>query len=179
MFSVDYRLAPENPFPLPHNDCYKALEWVLENASLYKVDTGRIGLWGCSAGGNLAAGVALRDSVEHEKSRIRHVNLVAPVTCHPDQYPSNLLTAGGSMEKFCPKGESKDFRVELRKLWGKHPSVVITQIPCSHIQTCTPTAKSTVHMPQCTTLICDQIMLQYIQPWRDAMHSVTKALTMR
>jgi acetyl esterase/lipase len=57
--SVEYRLAPETPFPGPLEDCYAGLKWVHEHASELGIDATHIGLCGASAGGGLAAALAL------------------------------------------------------------------------------------------------------------------------
>jgi acetyl esterase/lipase len=64
--SVEYRLAPETAYPGPLEDCYAGLRWVHANAAALGIDPGRIGIGGSSAGGGLAAALALlaRDRAE-------------------------------------------------------------------------------------------------------------------
>jgi acetyl esterase/lipase len=59
LLSVHYRIAPEHPYPTPVEDCYTALVWLAEHATHLDIDPERIAVMGGSAGGGLAAGVAL------------------------------------------------------------------------------------------------------------------------
>jgi acetyl esterase/lipase len=59
LVTVEYRLAPEHPDPAPVQDCYTGLRWLFDHASELGVDAERIVIAGSSAGGGLAAGVAL------------------------------------------------------------------------------------------------------------------------
>jgi acetyl esterase/lipase len=58
-FSVEYRLAPDHPYPVPLEDCYTGLQWVHDHAAELGVDPARLGIAGLSAGGGLAAALAL------------------------------------------------------------------------------------------------------------------------
>lgn len=66
--SVEYRLAPESPYPAPLEDCYAGLAWVFANADKLGIDPKRVGIHGISAGGGLAAALALmvRDRGEYQ-----------------------------------------------------------------------------------------------------------------
>jgi len=77
-FNVDYRLAPTDPFPAGLDDVRRALDWVFRPTTLstYDVDSKRVGVFGGSAGGNLAAMLAVTDhdsSASAEGDRIRAV----------------------------------------------------------------------------------------------------------
>ena len=59
IFSVEYRVAPESPFPAAVDDCFAALSFISRNSSSLKIDSGKLAVGGDSAGGNLAAVCAL------------------------------------------------------------------------------------------------------------------------
>ena len=89
--SVDYRLAPEHRFPAAVDDAYAATEWVAQNAKALKIDAHRIAVGGDSAGGNLAAVVALL-ARDRGGPALCHQLLIYPVTdltCQSESYVTN------------------------------------------------------------------------------------------
>ena len=77
--AVDYRLAPEHPFPIPLEDCYHATQWLATHARELGVDGNCLAVAGDSAGGNLATGVC-RLARERRGARLRYQALIYPVT---------------------------------------------------------------------------------------------------
>jgi acetyl esterase/lipase len=79
VMAVHYRLSPENKFPVPLDDCYAALKWADAHAAELKADRTRLAVAGDSAGGNLAAAVALY-ARDHGGPALSHQVLIYPVT---------------------------------------------------------------------------------------------------
>ena len=92
VFSIDYRLAPENKFPTPLEDCYRATKWVAQNG--FDADTRRLAVGGDSAGGNLAAAVCLM-ARDRGDTAISYQLLICPVTNHSFDTQSYRNYAGG------------------------------------------------------------------------------------
>ncbi|CCH31318.1 alpha/beta hydrolase [Actinosynnema sp. NPDC047251] len=80
--SVEYRLAPEDPYPAAPEDCYAVLTWLARNGHRHGVDASRIAVGGESAGGNLATVLTML-SRDRGGPRITAQVLVCPVTAHP------------------------------------------------------------------------------------------------
>ena len=89
MISVQYRLAPEHPHPVPVEDAYAGLTWLAGHAGQLGIDPGRIAVMGDSAGGGLAAGVAIL-SRDRQGPAIAHQLLIYPMlddrTTAPDPF---------------------------------------------------------------------------------------------
>ncbi|WP_229660721.1 alpha/beta hydrolase [Marmoricola endophyticus] len=93
VLSVDYRLSPEHPYPAPHDDAVTSYLWAVQHAEELGVDPARIGVGGDSAGGNLAASVAL--TVAEAGVRCALQLLVYPMTDARAQAPSRRTYAEG------------------------------------------------------------------------------------
>ena len=95
MLAVDYRLAPEFAHPVPVEDCYAALLWLVDHAGSLGVDPARTAVMGESAGGGLAAGVALLARDRSGPAIARQI-LVYPMlddrTTEPDPRFDGLVT---------------------------------------------------------------------------------------
>jgi acetyl esterase len=92
--SVGYRLAPEHKFPAAPEDCYSATTWVAENAAEIGADPHRIAVGGDSAGGNLAAAVALM-ARDRRGPALVHQLLVYPMVGTDYATASYLRNADG------------------------------------------------------------------------------------
>ena len=94
VIAVDYRLAPEHPFPIPLDDCYTALNWVTKKATQLGIIPGKIAVGGDSAGGNLSAAISLKARDENGPA-ICHQLLMYPVTDASFDTPSYADNAEG------------------------------------------------------------------------------------
>jgi acetyl esterase len=94
VISVNYQKAPEHKFPTPMDDCFAAVKWIAEHAEELGVDVHRLAVGGDSAGGNLAAAVALR-ARDEEAPAIVHQLLVYPALLYGSDTESARRNGSG------------------------------------------------------------------------------------
>ncbi|KAN0120135.1 Alpha/Beta hydrolase fold [Hyaloscypha variabilis] len=97
--SVDYRLAPQHPYPAPLEDCVFAYNWALENTKMLRTTSGVAAVYGTSAGGNLALATALKIVDDGKGYTLVGVVAVVPVTVAPACVPEKLRSSYTSYEE--------------------------------------------------------------------------------
>jgi len=98
IISVDYRLAPEAPFPVALNECYAVVKYAKEHAYEFGIDADRIAAGGQSAGGNFSAGIGL---MENERNSLG-------IKCLILDYPPLDVYTDASLKPH-PKGSIPNF----------------------------------------------------------------------
>jgi acetyl esterase/lipase len=141
MVFVEYGRAPEFPFPLPLEHCYQAFEWVVLEGPSLDLDPSRIAVAGDSAGGNLAAALALL-AKQRKKQGIRLQALLYPVTDCDFETPSyEIFSTGLNLDRetmqwfwdrYAPDEKARmdplasPLRTPLEALHDLPPALVIT-----------------------------------------------------
>lgn len=112
--SVEYRLAPEASFPGPLDDCETGLRYIFDQAAELGIDPDRIGVGGRSAGGGLAAGLALRDR-DRGEHRLLFQYLHYPMIDDRQLTPSSRLDG---LPMFSRESNAFGWRSHLADLYG-------------------------------------------------------------
>jgi len=130
--SVDYRLAPQNPFPAALEDCYAALCWVHQHAQEMGGDPNKIAVGGISAGGNLSEGLALyvRDK---GGPKITAVVLNQPVLTDEITTSGIQLANGAPMLDGFAHTMYQTLRMYLGDLNGQAPSYYAIPMRCANL----------------------------------------------
>jgi acetyl esterase len=136
VIGVDYRVAPENPFPIPNDDCYSTFKWVINNGHSFGGNPDQIMVIGESAGGTLSTSVALR-ARDEGLTNIKFQALDCPAVDLPFKYESykklnKVYDNGGTqftIDSYLPKLEDRSNEKALplyANLSGLPPAFVIT-----------------------------------------------------
>jgi acetyl esterase len=131
--SVEYRLAPEYPFPAAVNDCYAVLQWMQHHGSKLGADTTRITVMGDSAGGNLATVMTLKCYDEQRPQPYRQVLLYPAVTFLDTEYPSMTFFLGDTCRSYVLSEAflmrvKKDYKGELGSNLDRYISPLETEL---------------------------------------------------
>ena len=134
--SVDYRLAPEHRFPAAFDDSLAAAEWIAANADLLRIDPTRISIGGDSAGGNLAAAVALalreRGTIKL-RAQILTYPIVDMTAAYEARFASGIALTNGGMRAYIDAyvpdaAQRRDWRcspLHAASLRGSAPALII------------------------------------------------------
>jgi acetyl esterase len=134
--NVDYRLAPENIFPAAYDDALAAVKWVAAHAALLNIDPARISVAGDSAGGNLAAAVAiaLRDEGAIKlRAQVLTYPIVDLTWPYDERFSDGVALTNGGMRAFIDAyapdaGQRRDIRcspIFAESLKGLPPALIV------------------------------------------------------
>jgi acetyl esterase len=136
VISVDYRLAPEHRFPAAFEDSLAAAEWIAANAAMLRVDAARMSIGGDSAGGNLAAAVALalrdRGTIKL-RAQILTYPIVDLTAAYDERFAAGVALTNGGMRAYIgayapDAAQRRDWRCSplfAPSLQGLPPALVI------------------------------------------------------
>jgi acetyl esterase len=156
--SVDYRLAPEHKFPAGPEDCYAATKWAADNARSLNIDQGRLAVGGDSAGGNLAAAVALMARARGGP-RLAFQLLIYPATDCADDTPSQHEFAEDSRDYILS-------RADMEWFWGYYLGPNDKRNPIA----CPALATNFANLPRAFVLTAE------VDPLRDEGEAYAEAL---
>ena len=139
--SVEYRKSPEHKFPAPLNDCYAALQYVMNYPQQFGIDGSRVAVVGESAGGNMATTTCIKAAQENGKMPI-HQGMVYPVTNYAfdtesykenaDAKPLNLPMMKWFFEKYLKNPDDgknplvSPMRADMATLKQLPPATIVT-----------------------------------------------------
>lgn len=137
VLSVDYRLAPEHPFPAALEDGCSALRWANNNAAELGADPGRVAVAGDSAGGNMATITAWQANQDGDKAPVLQV-LIYPATAYGNTRSRELFKDGFLLDRrllkwftdqYASNADPKDPRLSIRhagSFGGVAPAFIVT-----------------------------------------------------
>jgi acetyl esterase/lipase len=108
VFNIAYRLLPEHPWPAQLDDVQRAVRWIRANAATYGVDPQRIGSYGHSSGGHLAAFLGVRDTRDNSDPALAAFS--SRVAC--------VVDLAGDVDLNIPYGDSESNALIIRFLGG-------------------------------------------------------------
>ena len=133
--AINYRLSDEAKFPCQINDVKAAIRWIRANGEKYTLNPGKIGIWGDSAGGNLAALAGTScDIKELEDLSMGNPNQSSHVDAVVDWYgPINFLTMGNQLKQL-QKNPRKSNSNYIAKTKEEAPELYIAASPETYIR---------------------------------------------
>lgn len=133
--SIDYRLAPEYPYPAGLHDCYDVVKYFVDHADEYHIDVDKMGVGGCSSGGCLATATCML-AIESGEFAFRYQMLLYPGINHydvPQAADSAIKQQLMFVNCYCDyKTQAKDYHVSVNFA----PDEILKQMPTTMILTC-------------------------------------------